>query len=120
MNFLCDVHISIKFAKFIELKGYNCIHVNTILDSWFTKDQDISKFVDQEGMILISKDIDFKNSHFVKNTPRKLVKINLGNISNDDLIAIFDNILPQIGSTFLNNDSFIIEVGKDATSITCR
>ena len=118
MTFLCDLHISIKLVKFIESKGYKCIHVNTILDSWFTKDEDIVKYVDDKGMILISKDVDFKNSHFIKKSPKKLVKINLGNISNQELITIFSNILPQIEFAFNNNNSFIIEVGKTSTTIT--
>lgn len=84
MVFLCDMHISIKVVKFIERKGYRCIHVNTILDSWFSKDEDISNYVDKNEIILISKGVDFKNSHFLKKSPKKLIKINLGNISNKD------------------------------------
>lgn len=118
MVFLCDVHISIKFVKVIESKGYRCIHVNTILDSWFTKDEEISNYVDENEMILISKDINFKNSHFVKKSPKKLIKINLGNISNKELIVIFSNILSQIEFAFINNNYFIIEVGKESTTIT--
>lgn len=110
MVFLCDVHISIKFVKFIECKGHRCLHVNTILDSWFTKDEDISKYVDDNEMVLISKDIDFKNSHFVKKSPK--------NLSNKELIVIFSNILSQIEFAFINNNSFIIEVGKESTTIT--
>lgn len=72
MVFLCDVHISIKFVKFIESKGYRCIKVNTILDKWFTKDGDISKYVDLNEMVLISKDVDFKNSHFLKKISKKI------------------------------------------------
>ncbi len=35
---LCDVHISFKVVKFFESKGYEAVHVNTILDSYYTKD----------------------------------------------------------------------------------
>lgn len=36
MKFLCDVHISYKVCKFLEQYGHQAIHVNTILDKWFT------------------------------------------------------------------------------------
>ena len=42
MNFLCDVHISYKLVKAISDLEYKAIHVNDILDKWFTKDADIS------------------------------------------------------------------------------
>ena len=86
MKFLCDVHISIKLVKYLISKNYDCIHVNTILEKWHTKDRDIANYADQNGLILITKDGDFRDSHYLKNTPNKLVKINLGNISNTDLI----------------------------------
>jgi predicted nuclease of predicted toxin-antitoxin system len=112
MKFLCDVHISIKLVKFLISKNHDCIHVNTILEKWHTKDRDIANYADQNGLILITKDGDFRDSHYLKNTPNKLVKINLGNISNTDLILIIGNNLTKI-EKLNSNDSFILEVGND-------
>ncbi len=96
MKFLCDVHISIKILKFLNSKQYECIHVNSILNKWFTKDSDISNYSDQNDLILITKDADFRDSYFLKNTPKKLVKINLGNIPNSKLIEIIDTNLEKM------------------------
>jgi predicted nuclease of predicted toxin-antitoxin system len=82
MKFLCDVHISFKTVKFLIGKGYECVHVNTILEKWHTTDNDIAKYVDENNFILVTKDADFRDSFFLKNNPKKLVKINLGNIPN--------------------------------------
>ena len=41
MKFLCDVHISYKLSKAISDLEHETIHVNNILDKWFTKDADI-------------------------------------------------------------------------------
>jgi predicted nuclease of predicted toxin-antitoxin system len=112
MKFLCDVHISIKLVKYLISKNHDCIHVNTILEKWHTKDRDIANYADQNGLILITKDGDFRDSHYLKNTPNKLVKINLGNISNTDLILIIGNNLTKI-EKLNSNDSFILEVGND-------
>lgn len=98
--------------KYLISKNHDCIHVNTILEKWHTKDRDIANYADQNGLILITKDGDFRDSHYLKNTPNKLVKINLGNISNTDLILIIGNNLTKI-EKLNSNDSFILEVGND-------
>lgn len=113
MKFLCDVHISIKLVKFLNYKNYESMHVNSILDKWYTKDEDISKFADQNNLILISKDADFRDSFYLKNTPKKLVKVNLVNISNSELILILENNLDKIEKLNLL-DSFILEIDKDS------
>ena len=41
MEFLCDVHISIKIAKSIEDLGYKCEHVNRVLKKRNTTDDEI-------------------------------------------------------------------------------
>ena len=64
MKFLCDVHISIKLVKFLISKNHDCIHVNTILDKWYTKDQEIAKYADENSLILITKDADFSAAIF--------------------------------------------------------
>lgn len=81
---------------------------------------DINTYVDINDFILISKDADFKNSHFINKTPKKLVKINLGNISNEELITIFNTILIQIEKVHKAENIFIIEINKEFTQITFK
>lgn len=64
MEFLCDVHISIKIAKSIEELDFKCEHTNRILKKWNTPDEEITKYVDQNDLILITKDQDFRNSFY--------------------------------------------------------
>jgi predicted nuclease of predicted toxin-antitoxin system len=118
MKFLCDVHISIKLAKHINNKGFECIHVNTILDKWFTSDSNIAKFSDLNDLILITKDFDFKNSFLVNKTPKKLIKINLGNISNTQLIEIFDRFISEIETINNNYNQFMIEIDTHFLKVT--
>lgn len=113
MKFLCDVHISLKFVKHINNLGFECIHINSILDKWFTIDSKIAKFSDENDYILITKDFDFKNSFLVNKSPKKLIKINLGNISNTKLIEIFNLNLNKIKSINDRHDSFMLEMDKD-------
>jgi predicted nuclease of predicted toxin-antitoxin system len=112
MRFLCDVHISYKIVNFLCSLGHEAIHVNEILQKSQTKDSDISKYADLKDFILISKDSDFKGSFFIKRTPKKLIKINLGNISNQNLIEILSNNIAKI-QTLNSKPNFLLEIDKD-------
>ncbi|NJO69384.1 MAG: DUF5615 family PIN-like protein [Bacteroidetes bacterium] len=69
MQFLCDVHISYKIVNFLNTSEYNTIHVNTLIDKWFTKDKDICIYADTNDFIVITKDSDFRDSHYVRKSP---------------------------------------------------
>jgi predicted nuclease of predicted toxin-antitoxin system len=117
MKVLCDVHISLKITKLFSNKGLISVHVNDILDKSFTTDNKICDYADKNDFTVITKDSDFKNSHFIKRSPKKLIKINLGNISTNRLIEIFENCYPLLNEKFdstldcyfeINNDYFLI------------
>lgn len=47
----------------------------------------------EESRVLVSKDSDFLESLIVKSEPRKLIMVKTGNISNRNLIDLFDKNL---------------------------
>ncbi|WP_428668473.1 DUF5615 family PIN-like protein [Runella sp.] len=112
---MCDVHISYKLVRFLTAKGFEAFHVNSLEDKWHTKDREICRFADANGLIVITKDEDFRNSFFLQHTPRKLIRILLGNISNDTLISLFDKHLPLI-QELVENERFYLEMG-DAINV---
>ena len=115
MRFLCDVHISYKVVKFLSDLGHEVIHVNTILEKWHTKDTDICKHADSNELIGITKDYDFRDSFFLRQTPRKLIKINLENISTNELITSLSEIMDAL-ERINENSCFMIEIGKNNTT----
>lgn len=115
MKFICDVHISYKIVNFLSGIGYEAIHVNNILDKWLTKDKDICKYADSNELIVITKDYDFRDSFFLRKTPKKLIKINLGNISTNELLKSISDILPALERLSVNS-YFMIEIGKNYTT----
>lgn len=92
------------------------MHVNQILQKWLTRDEDICKYADECSMVVITKDTDFKNSHFINKTPQKLIRIVLGNISNDELITLVTKYLPFILSVEAKS-SFYIELSREQITI---
>lgn len=112
MRFLCDVHISFKIVNYLISLGFEAVHVNNILDKWNTKDKAICEYADSNDFIVVTKDSDFRDSFFINKTPRKLLKINLGNILNQELIKILSENIDSIRK--LNSKShFLIEIDKD-------
>ena len=114
MKFLCDVHISYKVTKHLQSLGFEDVHINDILDKWCTSDKSICNYADKNDLIVITKDSDFRNSFYIKKTPKKLIKINLENISNSQLIRIISDNLSSI-EKLNKNPFFIIEI--DSKSI---
>ncbi len=107
---LCDVHIAFRVVRFFKSKGHQAIHINDILDSYYTKDSDISRYANENGFTVMTKDLDFKNSHLLEGLPSKLLKISLGNIPTNRLIELLDSNLDEIITHFQAEKCFI-EIG---------
>ena len=117
MDFLCDVHIPIKLAKFLSGLGHNAIHVNSLPQKWHSTDHEICRVADKQNLIVITKDEDFRNSFLLRQTPKKLIRIALGNISNQMLIELFDRNL-QIIAKLSDEQAFYLELGDSAIVYT--
>lgn len=116
MKFLCDAHISFKLIKWLNEEGFEAIHVNTILDSYYTTDERIAAYADMHGLILVSKDSDFKNQHLLNKSPKQLVKISSGNTSNERLIDLIRRHIKVIEKLSLKS-YFLLEIGAENTTM---
>lgn len=116
MKVICDVHIARRIVRFFQSQGVEAIHVNDILDSWYTKDTAIAAYADQYNYVVVSKDADFKNSHLLRKSPKRLLKINLGNISTADLIHILAQHLEVLKEKF-QLEYCLIEVDRGSITI---
>lgn len=110
MDFLCDVHIPIKLAKFLQARGHSAKHVNQLPAKWHTGDSEICEIADRNECIVITKDEDFRASFLLRRTPRKLIRISLGNISNTALIELFSEHLTLIEG--INQNQFFYLVSR--------
>lgn len=90
MKVLCDVHIARRVVAFYLTLGCEALHINDILSGSETKDAAIAQYADEHEMVVLTKDKDFLDTHLIKKTPRRLIKINLGNISNNTLLEILN------------------------------
>jgi len=113
---ICDVHISFKVVRFLISMNVESVHVNDILDGDKTEDQDICSYADKYEFTVLTKDSDFRNSHFIQGTPSRLLKINLGNLSTKQLIKILEKNLDLLIEKF-EKTSCCIELFTDRINI---
>jgi len=116
MRFLCDVHIPISLSKQLSKAGHDSMHVNRMPAKWHTSDKDIARLADQEDRILITKDADFRNSAVVQGMPKKLIKVNLGNIPHSELAETLLQNLDHI-ARLNERPQFLLEVDKGRMSV---
>ena len=90
MRVLCDVHMPYRLVSRLRQLGVDATHVNRVLDGSRTMDSAIAAFVDANEMLLITKDGDFRDSHFLRGTPVRVLRVTLGNLSNTDLVSLVE------------------------------
>lgn len=117
MKFLCDVHIPYKQRNYLQNQGLTAIHVNEILNKSETDDWNICNYADANDFIVITKDADFVDFYYIRKSPRKLIKISLGNFSTTELLQLFSKALPVI-QNISKRSNFLFEIDKDQNFLT--
>jgi predicted nuclease of predicted toxin-antitoxin system len=96
VKFLIDAQLPKSLAVFLHEKGFDAIHTLELPNRNATKDSEIRLLSVQEERIVISKDADFYNSYTSKQEPYKLVYLTIGNLSNKELLRLFDRNLSHL------------------------
>ncbi|WGL52970.1 DUF5615 family PIN-like protein [Nocardioides sp. BP30] len=91
--------------------GHDAIHTLDLPKRNATPDGDIADLADREGRLVVTKDVDFLNSHLVGGTPRRLLRVLTGNISNSELLTLFRANIAAIEERFVDSD--LIELSAD-------
>lgn len=113
MKVICDVHIPLKLVNFLKQKGIFAEHVNNLPDGFYSTDSAIANYADKNSLVVITKDIDFRNSYFIQKSPQKIIRICLGNITTTELIAIFEKRLNFMIKTYQQYPNFYLEINKE-------
>lgn len=104
MRFVVDAQLPELLAVHLTSLGHDAVHVKALPKAGDTSDAEISAFADHENRIVVTKDIDFADSHLVRRTPRRLLRITTGNIRNADLLPLFERHLDAIERAFVDAD----------------
>ena len=103
MKFLIDAHLPPVLADLLTAAGHDAIHTLNLPNQNFTKDRQICAVADAEGRIVVSKDADFVTSFYAVGSPKKLLLVSTGNISNKRLRTLFFSHLGNIVAAFVSH-----------------
>lgn len=77
VKFVVDNNLTPRLATWLKEQGYDVLHpqydLDKMPDAAQTSDRFISILADKDDRVVISRDNDFKNGHFEKGSPSKLV-----------------------------------------------
>ena len=114
MKFIIDAQLPFRLSKLLKEKGHDVIHTDDLPHKEKTSDNEICKASEQENRIVVTKDVDFLNSFYLHNNPKRLLIITTGNIKNVKLFELILNNMEHIEELFnqynlveLNNNEII-------------
>ncbi|MGX7695460.1 DUF5615 family PIN-like protein [Gordonia polyisoprenivorans] len=104
MRFLVDAQLPARLADLLNRAGHEAIHSSDLDDGNRTTDQEICRRADLEHRTVITKDRDFRDTHLLSGTPRSVLIVATGNISNHDLLDLFTRHLETIVEVLTTSD----------------
>ncbi len=96
MRFLVDAQLPARLARFLNDAGHDALHTSEMPEGNRTTDVRIAGVADDEDRVVVTKDRDFRDGHLLAGSPRRLLVVATGNITNTALIALFESNLDAI------------------------
>jgi predicted nuclease of predicted toxin-antitoxin system len=118
VKFLVDAQLPARLARFLNDAGHDALHTSELPDGNRTTDAQIAAVADGEGRVVVTKDRDFRDGHLLSGSPRRLLVVATGNITNAALLALFEvNLGAVVGAL---GDADFVELGPETMVIHRR
>lgn len=118
MKFLIDAQLPTRLAEFLNRAGHDAIHTIGLPDGNRSTDSQIAQRADAEGRVVVTKDQDFRDGHLLARSPRQLLVVATGNITNGALLAVFELHLDAIVSAL--DEADFVELSEAALALGGR
>lgn len=96
MKFLVDAQLPAKLCQLLQAAGHDAVHTSDLPDGNRTTDEALARLADEEDRVVVTKDRDFRDSHLLNRSPRHLLVVATGNITNRDLLSLVEEHAPAI------------------------
>ncbi len=111
MRFLVDAQLRARLSSWLNDRGHDSLHTRELANGNRTGDSEIASIADVDDRVVVTKDRDFRDGHLLHGTPDQLLIVATGNITNNELLASFEQHLETIVSTF--DDADMVELAQD-------
>ncbi len=91
------------------------MHTLDLPDGNRSTDRTVAGTANSDSRVLITKDNDFRDSHRLRASPRRLLIVTTGNIGNDELLAIFARHLGLLVTAL--ESAGMVELGHDSVEV---
>jgi predicted nuclease of predicted toxin-antitoxin system len=101
VRFLVDAQLPLRLVPLLPDLGNDALHTSSLPAGNRTADEEVAAVADQEGwIVVVTQDADFGNSHLLAGSPARVLVVATSNISNPDLLALFESRLDLIEEAF--------------------
>ena len=118
MKFLVDAQLPSRLADFLNRAGHDAAHTIALPDGNRSTDSQIAQFADADGRVVVTKDQDFRDGHLLVRSPRQLLVVATGNITNTALLSVFELHLDAIVSAL--EDADFVELSQETLALGRR
>jgi predicted nuclease of predicted toxin-antitoxin system len=118
VKFLVDAQLPARLARFFAGAGHDVVHTSELPDGNRTSDARIAEVADDEGRVVVTKDRDFRDGHLLSGSPRRLLVVATGNITNAALLGLFEANLDAVVGALGEAD--FVELGPEAMVVHKR
>jgi predicted nuclease of predicted toxin-antitoxin system len=110
VKFLIDAQLPARLARFLQDAGHDAMHTSALPTGNHTTDTRITEIADGESRVVVTKDRDFRDGHLLSGSPRRLLIVATGNITNTELLTLFRANLDAIADALDQAD--FVELGS--------
>jgi predicted nuclease of predicted toxin-antitoxin system len=90
MRFVVDANLPSILVGFFRARGHEGVHVGSLELGQSALDSEIARWAEENDAVVVSKDDDFRLPQVATGRPPRLLLVGTGNISNKDLVALFE------------------------------
>ncbi len=103
MIWLIDAQLPRRLAIRLTELGHDAVRTRDLPRGNRSTDSDLCGIADASGSVLVSKDRDFLDSYYINKTPLQLLWVTVGNITNTELLTLFETLLPDLQQAFIHS-----------------
>jgi predicted nuclease of predicted toxin-antitoxin system len=115
MRLLVDAQLPVRLADVLAASGHDVVHTRELPDGNRTSDREIVRIADDQRRVVVTKDHDFLDSHVLERGPAALLLVSTGNITNDELIRVFEASVDLLVDAF--ESATLVELTRDVVIV---